>query len=236
MPFPPPPPRTRQPLSGALSGGLQAMLWLVAGLYALTSLLTVALNNVSRDYLAQPDGPEAAAALDRWIAWEDAVTAVQGVVTVISLALLVVLIVWSFKAHRAADALEAGGRAFGRGWLVGGWFIPVGSLFVPKLAMNEIERVARAERVGGRVVGDSWRFGKVHPLGTLWWASLVGGFMLSRIGNVVADGIGTDLDRAETAYLLVATGHAALAISGLLGALHFRLLSGHLSAESLGAG
>jgi hypothetical protein len=86
------------------------------------------------------------------------------------------------------------------------------------------------------VVGDSWKFDKVHPLGTLWWFSLMGGFTLSRIGNLVADRIGTDLDRAETAYLLVATGHAVLAMSGLLGALHFRLLSGRLSAAGLGAG
>ena len=214
---------------------MQGLFWATAGLSVVTTFVASALIDAANSYAAAPSGSRAEAdALDAWVHAEDFLSGLQSFGSLMTFGLLVVLIVWMCKASAAGDVLQPGNRKFGTGWIVGGWFIPFGACVVPKMVMNEIERVAAAERYEGRVVG-TWRDHKVTPLGMLWWLAFLTGAVLTRVGAAVSSGADLDLDRLEVGYALVAAGYGALALSAILGALHIRYISRRLSPAALHA-
>jgi hypothetical protein len=52
----------------------------------------------------------------------------------------VVFIVWQYRVRTNADALTPGVGRLGRGWAIGGWFIPLGNLWLPFDMIRELWR------------------------------------------------------------------------------------------------
>lgn len=58
----------------------------------------------------------------------------------------VAAIVWIRWFHRAYSNLDAGDRRYGTGWAIGGWFVPILSLWRPKQIANDLWTAGAADR------------------------------------------------------------------------------------------
>lgn len=80
--------------------------------------------------------------------------------------LLVVLLqfsIWLANMRDLADVIWRQGQRRHRAWLVFGWVIPLGQLFIPKMFINDLWAASRPE--------PDRRRG--HPLLTAWWLSVL---------------------------------------------------------------
>ncbi len=57
----------------------------------------------------------------------------------------VLLMVWLNLAYKAGQSRGAIDRTWSSGWTVGAWFIPFANLAIPKLVVNEVDRMSRLE-------------------------------------------------------------------------------------------
>jgi len=93
----------------------------------------------------------------------------------------VALIVWTRKAFRISETVDVPQfeRKYSRGMAVGGWFIPIGNLFVPKRVISEIEQITT---IGADPEKSDFSF-KSQPLltiGTWWWGLWIASGLLDR--------------------------------------------------------
>lgn len=93
----------------------------------------------------------------------------------------VALIVWTRKAFRISETVDVPQfeRKYSRGMAVGGWFIPIGNLFVPKRVISEIEQITA---IGADPEKSAFSF-KSQPLltiGTWWWGLWIASSLLDR--------------------------------------------------------
>lgn len=214
----------------AFAAWVQALLWINAGASALAALTAANTLFAYNEFMEAPAGSRTEAqALSRLL---DAEVAMDGAMSLILLAWLpafVLVVIWMNKAHKATQLLWRGPRQFTSGWTVGGWFIPIGQLWIPLLVLNEIERLATAPRAGGAVT-PQWRNQRLSGFGAWWWICLLGAAALPAVGASIAADAEFELD---VAYSLVAAGYTSAAIAGVLGAAHLRSLSRLLSPMGL---
>ncbi|MGY6500962.1 MAG: DUF4328 domain-containing protein [Acidimicrobiales bacterium] len=215
-------------VSRTLSGWLQGLLWASAVAWALAAVLAAATRDALGDYLGRRITPEE---------WEEAVAGflgLSGLGVMLTAAAVVLFVVWTVKAHNASTALAPGQRRWSKGWAIAGWFIPIAAALLPKLVLGEIERISRAPRVDGLADPD-WRSQRSGPLGWLWWVAFVGGFGLWSVAVNVWDfsDVFADPDTIDQALSLHLAATLAIAVSGVLGALHVRQLGRFLASESL---
>jgi hypothetical protein len=81
----------------------------------------------------------------------------------------ITFILWLYRAYQNTDAVSPGTRRYGRGWAIGGWFVPVLAWWRPK-----------------QVINDVWRAGgQSEPSGLLaaWWTMWVIAATGDRIGG-----------------------------------------------------
>jgi hypothetical protein len=85
-------------------------------------------------------------------------------------------VVWFWAAYANLPALGTTNLRFGTGWAIGGWFVPILSLWRPKQLANDIWRASDPELPPGEA--DRWKGRDVAPLLHWWWgAFLVGGWL-----------------------------------------------------------
>jgi Domain of unknown function (DUF4328) len=96
----------------------------------------------------------------------------QFAINMASLVLLVitgiVFIVWFHRCYRNLETLAVGRLRFGPGWAIGGWFVPVLSMWRPKQIANDIWRGSDPSAPRELVVS---REDPVPGFLTLWWIS-----------------------------------------------------------------
>ena len=89
---------------------------------------------------------------------------------------LVLLIIWLWRAYSNTRVFGVGPWRWTRGWTIGGWFIPIANLVIPKLLINDAWRGAAPGAAGdGR-----WRKRPVAAVVTMWWVTFVAGYLLLR--------------------------------------------------------
>ena len=107
---------------------------------------------------------------------DDADTFVSVVVLallVCSVTIFVLLIIWMWRVAKNAELTGRTQPRFGPGWAIGGWFIPLASLVIPVLVMQDLWRasdpaVPRGDPVWRRRPGSA-------PAGmrpAMWWRSM----------------------------------------------------------------
>jgi hypothetical protein len=225
------PPQAGPSVSRTLSGWLQGLFWATAATSAFAALASVNTVAALETYLDAPIGSDYDE-LEALIDAEDTAVALGLLGLMVWVAALIVLMVWMNKAHKATARLDPGDRRWTSGWTVGGWFIPFGAAVIPKMVLNEIERIATAPRTDGRVT-PSWRTHTTWAGGWAWWLLLVAGnVLLFASGSVTG---GTDLDPSElrAGYWLDALGEAAFVASAVFGVFLVRRISSALSPEQL---
>jgi hypothetical protein len=169
MPPPPPVPvpalrwRSLDGLTSALT--VLLVLIAVAAAFALVAFLLriSALGDVIDDGLSVDTARRARDA-------DDLVSAATGIVALLSFTILVLVIIWTYRAAKNNEAL---GRQYPRlkpGWAIAGWLIPLANAVIPLLVLQDLWRGSDPTT---RRDSASWRANEGSALIGWYWAFLL---------------------------------------------------------------
>lgn len=227
----PPASPQRTEVSRGLAGTLQGFLWAVGGLSIVAVLSSlVGFVTFNQYWSARAGSIDEARAADNLEAADNTINAVVGLTSIGALVIFILIVIWTHQAHKATQALSPGERSWSSGWTVGAWFIPLANAIIPKIILNEIERIALAPRTAG-VVHTGWQTRPTMWIGWVWWVLFVIGAFVGSIGNSLYNDLGGSAGSWRVGYWLVAVGYAAVAASSCLGALYIRRISQALSSS-----
>jgi hypothetical protein len=222
-----------QAVSSGLSGTLQGFFWAMCGLSIVAVLLAVGNLLAFNTWWDTPIGSrEEDDALDDWERVEDALQAAGGLMVLVGVVVFVLLLIWANSAHKASQELWHGERKWTSGWSVGSWFIPFGNAVIPKMVLNEIERIAFSPRSGGRVAND-FRSTSTSIVGWVWWLASILGYALNLFGNELGSEAESSAAEVRAGYVLNAVGLTATALGMAAGAMFVGRLTSRLTAEGL---
>ena len=216
-----------------LSKATSASLWATAGLYVIAAGAFFWYLFVWNDWAGQRS-PSVAATQNAL----DAETLAFGFLGIgfIGYAITGVLfVVWFFKAYRAAASRGATSRTWASGWAIGGWFIPLANFAIPKLVMNEVDRMSNPE-AGEPPIEDRWKPLPRLESSDMWWALFVLGSLSTAIGSnwqtyldvTTATPPSATISGYATATVILACGLVAIAGSGIAGARMVRSIGERL--------
>lgn len=221
-------------VSKGLSGTLQGFLWAIGALsIALAVLSLVGLAAFNRYWETRPGSLAEAEADDNLDAVDSAINDLGGLAGTVGIVILVLIIIWSYEAHKATQVLSRDTRSWTPGWSVGGWFIPFANALIPKLVLNETEKIALSPRTGG-LVDEDWRKRPTSVAGWLWWVFFVVGTTAFVYGYGTFDEPSGTASSWRTGYWLIAAGSVVLAASGIFGAVFVRRIGRALSPATTG--
>ncbi len=169
-----------------------ALVWLLSANIAATVLAGVALehaNEVADDYYHYRQS---------YASTRDA-NQLFAALAVGLLALLVatgiVFIVWMWRSVKNNELLDRIRPRYTSGWSIGGWFIPIASLWIPVRIMHDLWQGSDPEITGHR----DWRGLRRTALIGWWW----GLYLLSHVLTVTPFGVVTTSSTAVLAIVLV---------------------------------
>jgi hypothetical protein len=224
-------PQMTASVNGGLATAVRVVFHVVAAMSVVSLLTNVAAWITFASWRSgQGDGD--------WDAWRNA-TIVQGLWGFLAgaagLLLLVLVIIWSWQAHRTVTALGAE-QKWRIGWTIGGWFVCCAALVIPKLVLNGIERAALSPRRGGRVRAR-WDVRSTIPIGWVWWFALIGSFLRFDF-STSGSGSGRALALQNAASITNAYGFGVFnalcaAVAAAAGAVYFSRMSERLTPDGL---
>jgi hypothetical protein len=125
----------------------------------------------------------------------------------------VLFLTWFFQAYRAAMPGHER-RRWGSGWTIGAWFIPFANFVIPKLVMNEIDRMSSADPGPDP---EAWMNEPRTPVSDLWWAAWVTAAVVFSVGSAFVDP-DVDAEVLRTGVTLTMSSLAVYAIAAITGA------------------
>jgi hypothetical protein len=118
--------------------------------------------------------------------------------TLLGLATLVLLIVWTWRSVHNTRALGRTGARLAPGWAIAAWFIPIANFVLLYLIFSDLLR--SSDPAAGR--GDGWRRAPGSGLVRVWVVAYVGGVAL--LGSAIGLAAAGVTDEAQTRGLLIA--------------------------------
>ncbi len=141
----------------------------------------------------------------------------------------IIVVIWSYQIRLASESLWRGHRKWGRGWAVGGFFVPIANLVIPKLALNESEKIALHYRRDG-VAEPGWADRQPLAEGTIWWIGLIIAGLLGRLtGNLAEE----SLEEVRLLYFVQAGAFGLGALAQLFGISYISSVSNALTRQGL---
>lgn len=107
------------------------------------------------------------------------------------IALATLVMIWLWKARTNAGVYAPGLMRLGRGWAVGGWFIPLANWVLPFIVAGDVAR--------GTTTGLPGRRERVGVPAWVWWISWVAANLIGGVAGIEANKGNPDTDSA--AYL-----------------------------------
>jgi len=199
------------------------LLWAAGALAGLASLFALISIPAYTNYLDAPytyDQSE----YDAWNSVTSSFGAFYGLLILIKIPIFILMIIWSYKTHKAAGRLQPGSRKWSKGWSIGGWFIPFANLLIPKLVLSETEKIATAPRANGQLT-INWRPTKGSPLGWWWWSLYIGSGLVAQTAGAIDD--------LRTGYGIVSFSLLCGAAACVLGVFYVQRISKPLSPQGL---
>ncbi len=139
----------------------------------------------------------------------DATSAVSGFLVTVSIAILVVLIIWMWRAASNLALFARVRPKFATGFAIGGWFIPLAFAVIPGMQMYDIWKGSGPPlRSGERPTGS--------PLVVWWWLAFVPGRFLAYLVTSMKVGHLYQASTFETTSLLLMIGSGLLAVAAVL--------------------
>jgi hypothetical protein len=218
-------------VNAGLATALRIAFWVMAAVFAVTGLLTL-WGWVS--YMTFQDDVSRSS-YDAWRIPVQIGTGWSLLHAAVSVTLLVLVIVWSWQAHRTVTALGATPR-WRIGWTIGSWFTCCAAIVIPKLVLNSIERGALGPRRDGQV-RRLWDTRSTEPMGWLWWLAYLGsgirlGFGTSSTGDGFRDAIANS-GELNSQYVAALVASVCGVVAALAGASYFRRMSARLTPDGL---
>jgi hypothetical protein len=122
-----------------------------------------------------------------------------------------VFLVWFHRMRANAEVFDPMGHRMKQGWAIGGWFVPVANLWIPR-----------------RIAGDIWRASapsgapRAEVLPSLWWTMWLAGWALGRMASTLFDrafaGDAAPVDTVSTAVAWMMTSDAFDAVTAAVAA------------------
>lgn len=198
-------------LSFAFSGTVAGVLWVSAAVYGISAVMFV---SVWMNWSAYMSGDGRFAALQA--SDTDALNFLGSIIYFATWSSGILFVIWLYQAYRSAESRGATGRRWGPGWAIGGWFIPLANAVIPKLVMNEIDRMSNPD-AGKPPINERWKRLPRMRSSDLWWFLLLGGTALFWIGSEVYYSTPAfDTSATGTGYLLIAISQGVLALAAAL--------------------
>jgi hypothetical protein len=206
---------------------MQGLLWATGGLYSLVLLTRISVWATFETYWAAPVGADTRQLRD-WIAAEDTEIAMSNFSLLGWFATFVLLVIWSNQSYKAAMSHNVDGRTWSSKWAVGGWFIPAANLVIPKLVLNETERISAHIDPTTATDRPTWQQQPLSALGVIFWISLVGAVIFGGLaGNVYPADF--SVDELRGAYVLSAISAGCAVVASVTGALFVRRIGKRLA-------
>jgi hypothetical protein len=164
-----------RPLSFGLSGTVAGFWWAAAVFYGFAALVRF---SAWEDWRLFKDGSISSSAADRSY---DAASGTFILATLWMLIAGILFIIWFFQAYRSAESHGASGRRWSTGWTIGAWFIPLANFVIPKLVMNEVDRMSNP-LAGEPPTDERWKPVPRMAVSDLWWTALLMGTVLWLFG------------------------------------------------------
>ena len=129
------------------------------------------------------------------------------------LTIVVLFIIWMFRAAKNNEALERRNPRFGPGWSIGSWFIPLANFVIPVLIVQDLWRGATPTVPRG---DPGWRRAAGSWLVALWWAALLLSIVRFGVSRGALDDTASwsDLEWSDTAGLVSTIATLAAAVLG----------------------
>jgi Domain of unknown function (DUF4328)/Protein of unknown function (DUF2510) len=153
-------------------------------------------------------------------------------------------VLWMYRAARNNQSFDRPG-ALGPGWAIGSWFIPLGSLALPAIQLQQIWRGAD----GSVPRGDPrWRGVRASAQLWVWWVSYVLAQSLTFVGftliggtddtdsELTASALLDHLDDVRTGVTLFVAGQVLMVLAATLGAVMVVRLSSRQEAAATALG
>lgn len=171
------------------------------------------------------DFTEGIAGVDGLVAAEDGYWSTFGIAFLSMLVTSVVFIVWMFRYwEQLRVALHGRTPRRGRGWTIGGWFIPIASLWIPKQVVDDFWRLTS----GPPTDEASWQARPVAGTVHLWWGAFLLGGALQQVSGSLEPAV-DDLDAWHTYYATLIVGDVVFAVAAFLAARVVSTLVARLS-------
>ena len=196
-------------------------------LFVLAAVLATALAYLAVRMRASLDGVQAGREeVDAAQRTVDAFLGGASVVFLMTIGIGGLFVVWLWRAARNNQHLGRPG-ALGPGWAIGAWFIPVGSLVLPGLQVQQVWKGAESSVARG---DPAWRQVRANPQIWIWWLAYVVGQVLTFVGfsllgptddaqgQVVVADLLDHLDDVQQGITLFVAGQVALVLAAALGA------------------
>ena len=136
----------------------------------------------------------------------------------VSIGVLVLSIVWTYRSTVNARAAERTGLRWSPGWTIAGWLVPFLNFIVPYQAWSDLWRSSEVDTARG----DAWRERPASPLLIGWWFLMIGGQITFAV--TVAFAVSGDLGAGDAHPLLVGS-RLAVAAGSVLGVLVVRAIT-----------
>jgi Domain of unknown function (DUF4328) len=200
-------------LSFGLSGTTAGLWWATAAIYGFAGVAFAVTYGLWRSYVAGDTAPVDVLNL------EGGSFALSGYAILATWATGILFIVWFFQAYKSAESRGAAGRSWGAGWTIGSWFIPLADLVLPKLVMNEVDRMSNP-LTGPAPIETYWKAMRRLGISDLWWLLLVIGVPAFWVGSILLGDAALDAPEVGAGYLVLALSDLVLCgAAALLGAV-----------------
>ena len=150
-----------------LAGWTEGITWLVA-LVQLPALYFAVQQRTLFDDFQEDESfstlLDLSEAEDNWLA-------MFGFSILLSIASVVLVMIWTYRVYGQTTSLGATDHRLARGFTIGAWFIPLGNIVLLSMMFSDLERTTRSEQVP---IGRAWRDSATAVIVWLWTATAVG--------------------------------------------------------------
>ena len=227
VPLPPPPLNVSNhpgvPLSSKLTGWTVGLMWaIVAG--------DVFVAVTAMSYRSSLSGSSLTEAIEA----EELYNNATSLAFVLWITTLILLIVWSAKAHTSSTSLlhNQRSRNYSQGWCIGVWFIPFANIFSTPRVFAEHQRIATAPRTNGRAHHE-WAKQPLDARLTWWWVPTLAGLVVIQFGAGSLT-LEASLGEYQDGLVAVVVGSLLTAAGIASGALFLRSVGAALADVSTG--
>lgn len=150
-----------------LAGWAEAVTWLVALVQLPALYFAVQQRNLFDEFQEDESFStllDLSDAEDNWLG-------IFGFSILLSIASIVLVIIWIYRVYGQTTSLGATDYRLARGFTIGAWFIPFANIVLLSMMFSDLDRTTRSEQVP---IGRAWRDTATAVIVWLWTATAVG--------------------------------------------------------------